>query len=92
MYKYNHSEQLTSDIKHSVLFSKKQQGEAPQVLPELNRAVQLEHVRDYVYKMDRSEYKNDYVLALGSGSESAQYLPYEYKITMQKKQKRIERS
>lgn len=54
--------------------------------------MQLEHVRDYVYKMDRSEYKNDYVLALGSGSESAQYLPYEYKITMQKKQKRIERS
>lgn len=71
LYKYNHSEQLTPDIQQSVLFSKKQAAETGGVMPELNRAVQLEHVRDYVYKMDKSEYKNDYVLALGGGSVSA---------------------
>ncbi len=32
----------------------------------------MEHVRDYVYKLDKSEYKCDYVLAMGgSGEKSA---------------------
>ncbi|CDW90287.1 UNKNOWN [Stylonychia lemnae] len=95
LYKFNDEVSLTQQIKESILGKRLKNSNGS--LQELEKAIQLKHVRDYIYTVQNTESQmNDFLVMMPQADNNklntVKYIPISSKIGLQKKKRQISKS